>query len=138
MFVTLFLVPLAAFGTLSAAEGFDVGSIQSAPSPVWTAPPLNAGYQTIPYGPALASSEGYAAVTTVAAAITANIPKRGLYERNTSTSASTLTTPLTPTSADPSATACPTAIEEGTFCGFINPEDPCAKQPDGRCSTIFM
>jgi hypothetical protein len=25
--------------------------------------------------------------------------------------------------------ACPTAIEVGTFCGFINPLDPCAPQP---------
>jgi hypothetical protein len=25
--------------------------------------------------------------------------------------------------------ACSTAIEAGTYCGFINPEDPCAPQP---------
>lgn len=30
-----------------------------------------------------------------------------------------------------SSSACPTAIESGTYCGFINPEDPCAPQPDG-------
>ncbi|KAG9683433.1 hypothetical protein KCU95_g13613, partial [Aureobasidium melanogenum] len=30
-----------------------------------------------------------------------------------------------------STTACPTTPEEGTYCGFINPEDPCAPQPDG-------
>jgi hypothetical protein len=29
--------------------------------------------------------------------------------------------------ADP---ACATAIEVGTYCGFINPEDPCAAQPN--------
>ncbi|KAH3942327.1 hypothetical protein HBI56_194760 [Parastagonospora nodorum] len=29
--------------------------------------------------------------------------------------------------ADP---ACPTAIEVGTYCGFINPLDPCAAQPN--------
>jgi hypothetical protein len=29
-----------------------------------------------------------------------------------------------------SAAACPTAIEVGTYCGFINPEDPCAAQPN--------
>lgn len=28
-------------------------------------------------------------------------------------------------------TACPTPYEVGTYCGFINPEDPCAVQPDG-------
>jgi hypothetical protein len=27
--------------------------------------------------------------------------------------------------------ACPTPYEVGTYCGFINPEDPCAIQPDG-------
>ncbi|KAI6849032.1 hypothetical protein BTJ68_00414 [Hortaea werneckii EXF-2000] len=27
--------------------------------------------------------------------------------------------------------ACATTPEDGTFCGFINPEDPCAPQPDG-------
>lgn len=27
--------------------------------------------------------------------------------------------------------ACPTPYETGTYCGFINPEDPCAPQPDG-------
>ncbi|KAL2206015.1 hypothetical protein CC79DRAFT_1369452 [Sarocladium strictum] len=27
--------------------------------------------------------------------------------------------------------ACPTPFEVGTYCGFINPEDPCAIQPDG-------
>jgi len=30
-----------------------------------------------------------------------------------------------------STTACPTTPEDGTYCGFINPEDPCAPQPDG-------
>ncbi|KAK8116889.1 uncharacterized protein PG998_005170 [Apiospora kogelbergensis] len=27
--------------------------------------------------------------------------------------------------------ACPTPYEKGTYCGFVNPEDPCAKQPGG-------
>ena len=27
--------------------------------------------------------------------------------------------------------ACVTQPEAGTYCGFINPEDPCAPQPDG-------
>lgn len=29
-----------------------------------------------------------------------------------------------------SIAACPTAIEVGTYCGFINPLDPCAAQPN--------
>jgi len=31
-----------------------------------------------------------------------------------------------------SSTACPTTPENGTYCGFINPEDPCAPQPNGN------
>lgn len=37
----------------------------------------------------------------------------------------------TNTNAFTSIPACPTAIEVGTYCGFINPEDPCAPQPAG-------
>ncbi|KAI0160361.1 hypothetical protein GGR57DRAFT_499771 [Xylariaceae sp. FL1272] len=37
----------------------------------------------------------------------------------------------TNTNAFTSATACPSPFEVGTYCGFINPEDPCAPQPDG-------
>jgi hypothetical protein len=36
----------------------------------------------------------------------------------------------TNTYAFTSITACPTAIEVGTYCGFINPDDPCAAQPN--------
>jgi hypothetical protein len=36
----------------------------------------------------------------------------------------------TNTYAFTSAAACPTAIEVGTYCGFINPLDPCAAQPN--------
>ncbi|KAK8036176.1 hypothetical protein PG993_008790 [Apiospora rasikravindrae] len=28
--------------------------------------------------------------------------------------------------------ACPTPYENGTYCGFVNPEDPCAEQPGGH------
>ncbi|KAF2634144.1 hypothetical protein P280DRAFT_366555, partial [Massarina eburnea CBS 473.64] len=37
----------------------------------------------------------------------------------------------TNTFAFTSNTACPTPYEVGTFCGFINPEDPCSPQPYG-------
>jgi hypothetical protein len=36
----------------------------------------------------------------------------------------------TNTYAFTSNAACPTAIEVGTYCGFINPLDPCAAQPN--------
>lgn len=41
----------------------------------------------------------------------------------------TNSTQMTSTTTTSSTTACPTAPEEGTYCGFINPEDPCAPQP---------
>ncbi|KAF2220420.1 hypothetical protein BDZ85DRAFT_241012 [Elsinoe ampelina] len=34
------------------------------------------------------------------------------------------------------AGACATTPEDGTYCGFINPEDPCAPQPDGYGQNI--
>ncbi|KAF2107277.1 hypothetical protein BDV96DRAFT_453237, partial [Lophiotrema nucula] len=37
----------------------------------------------------------------------------------------------TASSTPSSSTVCPTQPEAGTYCGFINPEDPCAPQPDG-------
>jgi len=38
----------------------------------------------------------------------------------------------TGTATTSSETSCPTEPEAGTYCGFINPEDPCAVQPDGK------
>jgi len=49
----------------------------------------------------------------------------------TSTTSTSQTTGGSATSTTSSTTACPTTPEDGTFCGFINPEDPCAPQPDG-------
>ncbi|KAI0018299.1 hypothetical protein F4780DRAFT_794718 [Xylariomycetidae sp. FL0641] len=75
------------------------------------------------------------------------------YPTATSTSAASETTPMTtpattsatgvvPSSCTPvswtntfaftSDTACPTPYEVGTYCGFVNPEDPCAPQPGGN------
>ncbi|KAH0041713.1 hypothetical protein KCU78_g921, partial [Aureobasidium melanogenum] len=49
---------------------------------------------------------------------------------STSSSAAATTTQAPSTTADSSA-PCPTSPEEGTYCGFINPEDACAPQPGG-------
>ncbi|KAK0388189.1 hypothetical protein NLU13_4434 [Sarocladium strictum] len=68
--------------------------------------------------------------------------------KSTSTTSATLTTTsapstshVVPSSCTPiswtntfaftSDTACPTPYEVGTYCGFINPDDPCALQPGG-------
>lgn len=52
----------------------------------------------------------------------------------TTEAASTTAVPPTttyPTSIYTSDASCPTPYEIGTYCGFINPEDDCAPQPDG-------
>ncbi|KAK6206887.1 hypothetical protein QIS74_13375 [Colletotrichum tabaci] len=56
------------------------------------------------------------------------------------TSAASITTPpstctpisWTNTNSFTTATSCAAPFEVGTYCGFINPEDPCAVQPDGN------
>lgn len=80
------------------------------------------------------SSSGHCKTQT-SAALTTSTP--------TSTPASvyvsvpTTCTPVswTNTNTYTSVTACSTAIEVGTYCGFINPEDPCASQLAGKLST---
>ncbi|KAF2153066.1 hypothetical protein K461DRAFT_277851 [Myriangium duriaei CBS 260.36] len=49
----------------------------------------------------------------------------------TSTIATTTINTSTGTTTTSSTSACATVPEAGTYCGFINPEDPCAPQPDG-------
>lgn len=107
----------------------NVGAIQAAPSPSYTGPPIAAVEQTSSYNAASASSVGGAAVTSVATA--PNKAKRGDDNGQSSTSAPSGASSNTPTSTVSSAGSCPTTPEAGTFCGFINPEDACAKQPDG-------
>ncbi|KAK7994982.1 hypothetical protein PG990_013755 [Apiospora arundinis] len=50
------------------------------------------------------------------------------------TATTTRCTPIswTNTFAFTSDATCPTPYEMGTYCGFVNPEDPCAKQPGGK------
>ena len=44
----------------------------------------------------------------------------------------TILSTKTGTTTTSSSTVCPTQPEAGTYCGFINPEDNCAPQPDGH------
>ena len=112
----------AAFAGLAAAtpspQLFDFNLIEDAPSPTATAPPLTAVSDMITISPADASSAASAAVTAVQSGV-AKVKR--VAASGTSTTSST--------------SACPTTPEDGTYCGFINPEDPCAKQPDGRMTS---
>ena len=105
----------AAFAGLAAAtpspQLFDFNLIQDAPSPTATTPPLTAVSDMNTLSPAEASSAASAAVTAVQTGV-------AKIKRGTATTSST--------------SSCPTTPEDGTYCGFINPEDACAKQPDGR------
>ena len=95
---------------------FDFNLIEDAPSPTATGPPLSAVSDSVSISPAEVSSVASAAVTAVQTAVAKM--KRGA-------------TSSTGTATSSSASSCPTTPEAGTYCGFINPEDPCAKQPDG-------
>lgn len=113
------LVGLAA--ATPSPQVFDFNLIEDAPSPTATVAPLTAVSDTVTVTGAVETSAASAAVTTVAT---------GINKRGAASSTGTATT-----SSDSS---CPTQPEAGTYCGFINPEDSCAKQPDGmlhHCET---
>ncbi|KAK8101001.1 hypothetical protein PG999_011375 [Apiospora kogelbergensis] len=97
--------------------------------------PPNGGPQP-PAGP---TPTGYGTVPMT----TPSVPQ----QTTTTAAATTVTSPvptstgIVPSSCTPvswtntfiftTATDCAKPFEEGTYCGFINPEDPCAPQPDG-------
>ncbi len=73
--------------------------------------------------------------TTIALRPTTNTPQKQTTSSippvssiTPTTTTSQITSVSQTTSSDSS---CPTTPEAGTYCGFINPEDPCAPQPDG-------
>lgn len=91
----------------------------------WTWGPC--GYGTFTYtSPSWSAS---AALSTSTAASTCSSTSYTPYYPAVTTG--TATQYRTPTVTSGSATACPTQPEAGTYCGFINPEDACAPQPDG-------
>ncbi|KAK8136212.1 hypothetical protein PG984_004152 [Apiospora sp. TS-2023a] len=85
-----------------------------------SAQPTNTGYPTIPVTTATSVQ------TTTAVAASSPAPTSTGIVPSTCTPVS-----WTNTFAFTTATDCAKPFEQGTFCGFINPEDPCAPQPDG-------
>ena len=136
-----------------AAQAFDLGVIGAAPTPTVTAAPLASVLDSIPYSPTDASALGSSVVNVVGTAA-AKVKRDdgacwgyGGWGHKPTTSKSYTTTYSYPnstptksqsqtsgTATTSSSTACPTTPEAGTYCGFINPEDPCAPQPDGQFS----
>ncbi|EKD21256.1 uncharacterized protein L3040_000704 [Drepanopeziza brunnea f. sp. 'multigermtubi'] len=94
-----------------AAQAIDFSLVNSALSPTFTSSPWGANKQSYPHNTASSSS--------VEVPTTTPQPTATTYRRSSGTST---------TSSD---TSCPTQPEAGTYCGFINPNDACAPQPDG-------
>lgn len=86
-----------------------------------SAQPTNTGYGTIPVTTAATSTQ-----QTTTVAVSSPAPTSTGIVPSTCTPVS-----WTNTFAFTTATGCAQPFEVGTFCGFINPEDPCAPQPDG-------
>ncbi|KAK6582301.1 hypothetical protein PZA11_004709 [Diplocarpon coronariae] len=118
---------LAGFVAVAAAspvaQAIDFSSVNAAPSPSLTGPPRGVNSQNIPLNTASVGTRGSAAVTGVASA-SATVSQAPNARRGALWGWPWVHT----TSSDAS---CPTQPEAGTYCGFINPEDACAPQPDG-------
>jgi hypothetical protein len=83
-------------------------------------------------------STGGGSSATIATAPVVVVGSSTIIAASSTTTASSAYTPYYPatstisrsaTGSVSSGAACSTAIETGTYCGFINPEDPCAPQP---------
>ena len=153
------IIVAAALARLACAQDFDFGAVLDAPAPAATEPPLvasNATTSAVDSAVVAASISADVIPTTASvtgasasAASTLEPPASGVDKRaplnwkpktsttmKTTTSSSTTSTSTTSqqqtsTTTTSSESACPTTPEEGTYCGFINPEDACAPQPDG-------
>ncbi|GKT67116.1 CND3 protein [Colletotrichum tofieldiae] len=79
------------------------------------------------------SSTTTATVTATTSSTTTTSPAVITSSAATITTAPSTCTPVswTNTNSFTTATSCSAPYEVGTYCGFINPEDPCAVQPDG-------
>lgn len=88
----------------------------------WFKWPSQGGYSNPPSQPSQTPSPTYKPTTTPPA-VTSLPPYASVPSTCTPVS-------WTNTWAFTSDPACPTQIEVGTFCGFINPLDPCAAQPN--------
>ena len=130
------VIAVVALAGLGAAQNLDIAAIQAAPSPAKTEAPVAAASDSMVYSPASASAVGADAI---------HHDQRGSMRKRQTTSGTvlggtrtTMTTVKTTSSSTSSSTsACPTTPEAGTYCGFINPLDPCAIQPDGMYLHVF-
>lgn len=132
-----------------APQAFDVNALDALPTTPAQGPPVGIGpAQVNAYDQPEAQVAAAAAASVPAAA---NLVKRGYNAKPAMTPAPSPMVTAAPM-ANPSSTnmapssctpvdwvntyaftadpACATQIEVGTYCGFINPDDPCAAQPN--------
>lgn len=117
---------IAAFAALAAAspapQNLDFIGI-AATTVGQVGPALSAVTDTGIYNIATATAAASSLASTVASAVASTTVVN--KKRQTTGTSTTSTT-----------SACPTTPEAGTYCGFINPEDPCAIQPDGKYKSV--
>ncbi|KAH9861439.1 hypothetical protein J1614_011185 [Plenodomus biglobosus] len=132
-----------------APQAFDVNALDGLPVTPVQGPPVGIGPAQVDAYDQPEAQVAAAAAASVPAA--ANLVKRGYIAKPAMTPAPSPMVTAAPT-ANPSSTnmapssctpvdwvntyaftadaACATQIEVGTYCGFINPDDPCAAQPN--------
>ena len=128
------VIAIAALAGLGAAQNLDVAAIQAAPPPAKTMAPVDAVSDSVAHSAASASAIGAGAVHHNERS---SMRKRQTRSSTVSSGTQTTMNTVTSSSTSSSTSACPTTPEAGTYCGFINPEDPCAKQPDGMYLFLF-
>lgn len=114
-----------------APQQLDFGALNAAPT-VASGPSLIGDVDGI-------QTASLATSVTITGVATASVTKAPAKRDATDTGytpyypalATSYTTDPALTGTTTSGQACPTQPEAGTYCGFINPEDPCAPQPDG-------
>ena len=116
--------------------------------PICSDPPKPTTSSTSTAGPTTSSTSTAGPTTTTAQATTTAKPSSTapVTTAPTETPSTCTNDPYTPyykalekglttdpalTRTDTAGQPCATTPEDGTYCGFINPQDPCAPQPDG-------
>lgn len=132
---SFFLVPTIvgiAFGS-PAPQGFDPNVLDAIPVTMTQGPPVGVGAaQDTGYVQVVAQQTAAAAASAVVTAVAKRAVDVAVRDITSTNIAPTTCTPVgwINTFSFTSVAGCPTSVEVGTYCGFINPDDPCAAQPN--------
>jgi hypothetical protein len=141
---TYLILGAAAFVAASPApapQAFEINKVAAIPVTITRGAPVGVGPAEVT---GIYNQDAALATATAAAsgATTAAVEKRNVKPGTTTAPATSVSTYAVPSTCTPPETwvntnafttdpACSTPYEVGTYCGFINPEDPCAPQPYG-------